>query len=96
MEVNPKDKMYGNVHKIIIHNFSSQDITGTVCYDDNIYESNVMTLDDCLSIAKKDFGFKYGDGIIIVISELGLSGEVYMYGNNGEAWVKHGTTQGYA
>ena len=39
---------------------------------------------------------KYGDKIHLVVSEYGLEGRVYRYGNNGKYWEQIGRTDGYA
>lgn len=50
------------------------------------------TLNDCLKIIEFD-----GEGVVTVIFEEGLKGEIYEYGNYApKCWVKHGTTKGYA
>ncbi|MCM1233031.1 MAG: hypothetical protein NC489_23145 [Ruminococcus flavefaciens] len=50
------------------------------------------SLNDCLKIIEFD-----GEGVVMVIFEEGLKGEIYEYGNyTPKCWVKHGTTKGYA
>lgn len=39
---------------------------------------------------------RYPDRFIMVISDHGLHGEIYSYGNHGDFWEKVGDTQGYA
>ena len=51
-----------------------------------------VTLNECLKIIEFD-----GEGVVTVIFEEALRGEIYEYGNySPECWVRHGTTVGYA
>ena len=58
---------------------------------DSLYDKPV-TLNECLKIIEFD-----GEGVVTVIFEEPLKGEIYEYGNySPECWVRHGTTVGYA
>ena len=60
----------------------------------NDVERNCLTLNDCLNKAKEN-GYK--DGIIIVLSESYLDGEVYRYGNYLDSeWYEIGKLAGFA
>lgn len=51
-----------------------------------------VTLNECLKIIEFD-----GEGVVTVIFEEALRGEIYEYGNySSNCWVRHGTTVGYA
>lgn len=52
-----------------------------------------FTLAEVREIAVKN---GYSRGVIILIAESPLEGEVFEYGNYGEFWVEHGKTRGYA
>lgn len=54
-------------------------------------EDKFISLNDCLNLIEFD-----GEGIVTVIRECALHGEIYQYGNYGDFWVEHGTTKGYA
>lgn len=61
------------------------------------YENNCMkglTLEDCLNIARKN---GYTMGVILVISESYMTGDIYRYGNytDGE-WWRVGKMEGFA
>jgi len=56
-------------------------------YDD------LPTFDDVLNIAKEN-GYK--NGVILLIAENPLHGEIYEYGNYGHVWVEHGVTKGHS
>lgn len=58
---------------------------------DSPYDKPV-TLNECLKIIEFD-----GEGVVTVIFEEPLRGEIYEYGNySSKCWVRHGTTVGYA
>ena len=58
---------------------------------DSPYDKPV-TLNECLQIIEFD-----GEGVVTVIFEEPLRGEIYEYGNySPKCWVRHGTTVGYA
>ena len=60
----------------------------------NDVERNCLTLNDCLNKAKEN-GYK--DGIITVLSESYLDGEVYRYGNYlDNEWYEVGKLAGFA
>lgn len=60
----------------------------------NDVERNCLTLNDCLNKAKEN-GYK--DGIITVLSESYLDGEVYRYGNYLDSeWYEIGKLAGFA
>ena len=54
-------------------------------------DDKFISLNDCLNLIEFD-----GKGIVTVIREGALHGEIYQYGNYGNFWVQHGTTNGYA
>lgn len=51
------------------------------------------TFTDVLNEAYKN---GYSEGVITLIAESPLAGEIYEYGNYGLYWVRHGETRGYA
>lgn len=52
-----------------------------------------MSLADCYCLA---VGNGYKTGVITVIIQWPLRGDVYLFGNHGEYWEKVGKTDGYA
>ena len=50
-------------------------------------------LDDILALAKSH---GYREGVLWLMAESPLRGEVYSYGNHGAFWEKTGTVDGYA
>lgn len=63
---------------------------------EELEEDQVLTLNDCLEIAKKELGYK-GWGIILVLSESYLNGMIYRYGNYVvEDWEVAGKMRGFA
>ena len=56
-----------------------------------------ITLNDCLKIAKEKLGYKDA-GIILVLNETYLRGEIYRYGNypNCDEWEIAGKMHGFA
>lgn len=53
-----------------------------------------FTLEDIVKQLEEKYGTK--DLVIDVIYEMGLSGIIYRYGNNGPSWTTHGKTKGFA
>ena len=64
-------------------------------YYERIYvqDEDSLTLKDCYNLAVKN-GFT--KGIITVLAERPLSGDVYRYGNYGDYWTRIGRLAGYA
>lgn len=60
---------------------------------DDFGDSLGVSLNDITQQIKSRFG---DCGTITVISEFGLSGKIYLFGNHGDFWEEHGKTKGYA
>lgn len=63
-------------------------------YNDFEYDDHIYTLEDCLNIVRKN---GYTMGVILVISESYMTGDIYRYGNytDGE-WWRVGKMEGFA
>lgn len=64
---------------------------------EELEEEQVLTLNDCLKIAKNELGYK-GAGIVLVLSESFLNGVIYRYGNyqGNDEWEVAGVMHGFA
>lgn len=56
-------------------------------------EQKRLTLNDCYMIAVLN---GYTEGVITVMEEAPLEGQIYRYGNHGPYWEKIGSIVGYA
>lgn len=68
-------------------------IFGNKCVTKVLSSEEEPTFAEVREIAVKN---GYSSGVIILIAESPLEGEVFEYGNYGEFWVEHGKTRGYA
>lgn len=86
-KVNKNKVLWENI-KIIFNNKVIQ------LYNDFEYDNHIYTLEDCLNIARKN---GYTMGVILVISESYMTGDIYRYGNytDGE-WWRVGKMEGFA